>query len=124
MMKIAVPTRETNVDDHFGHCEMYTLFTIGNNNTIEKAENILSPQGCGCKSGIAAILQKEGVKIMLAGNMGEGALNVLNRHGITVYRGCSGDARKLAEAYLLGNILDSGKNCEHHEQHHQQGYGM
>ena len=27
-MKIAVPTRDERVDDHFGHCDHYTIFTI------------------------------------------------------------------------------------------------
>jgi predicted Fe-Mo cluster-binding NifX family protein len=26
-MKIAIPTRGTIVDNHFGHCEMYTVIT-------------------------------------------------------------------------------------------------
>ena len=27
-MKIAVPTRGGAVDNHFGHCDHYTIFTI------------------------------------------------------------------------------------------------
>ena len=52
---------------------------------------------------------------MLAGNMGGGALNVLNRHGIDVYRGCSGDVLELTESFLKGKIGDSGVGCSHHE---------
>lgn len=114
-MKVAVPTRGNNVDDHFGHCEAYTIFTVDTNNKIEKTELLPSPQGCGCKSNIASVLKEMGITVMLAGNMGGGALNVLNRHGIEVYRGCSGDVRKLAESYLEGNISDSGLGCAHHE---------
>ena len=102
------------VDDHFGHCEAYTVFTVDTSNQIEGAEMLPSPQGCGCKSDIAAILQKIGVTVMLAGNMGNGALNVLNSHNINVYRGCSGNVRELAEAYLQGRIADSGFGCKSH----------
>ena len=28
MIKIAVPTRDNSVDDHFGHCAYYTIFSI------------------------------------------------------------------------------------------------
>ena len=52
---------------------------------------------------------------MLAGNMGGGALNVLNSFGIEVYRGCSGDVRLVTEAFLKGTITDSGEGCHHHE---------
>lgn len=118
-MKIAVPTRGNNVDEHFGHCEYYTVFTIGNDNAIENSEIVPSPQGCGCKSNIAAVLQLKGVKIMLAGNMGNGALNVLNSHGIEVYRGATGDVRKLVEAFLKGMVKDSGEGCHHHQEGHE-----
>lgn len=113
-MKVALPTRGNVVDDHFGHCEVYTIFTIDANNKIEKSELLPSPQGCGCKSNIASILHEKGVSIMLAGNMGGGALNVLQRHGIDVYRGCSGDVNQVTEAYLNGKIGDSGIGCSHH----------
>ena len=113
-MKIAVPTRGNVVDDHFGHCEMYSIFTI-NDGKIINTEVLPSPQGCGCKSNIASILKEKGISIMLAGNMGEGAMNVLNMQGIEVVRGCSGDARLVIDAYIKGIITDSGIGCSHHE---------
>ena len=119
-MKIAVPTRGNEVDDHFGHCEAYTVFTIDENKIITGTEILPSPQGCGCKSNIAEILKQKGILVMLAGNMGGGALHVLNNHGIEVYRGCSGDVRKVAETYLLGNTIDSGEGCHHHEEHGEE----
>ena len=30
MKKLAIPTREGMVDDHFGHCAYYTIVTAGN----------------------------------------------------------------------------------------------
>jgi len=115
-MKVAVPTRGNSVDDHFGHCEAYTVFTTDENKKIISSEIIPSPQGCGCKSNIASVLKEKGVSVMLAGNMGGGALNVLNNHGIDVYRGNSGDIQKLVEAYLIGKIEDSGIGCHHHDE--------
>ncbi len=119
MNKLAIPTRDNVVDDHFGHCQQYTIFTFDNDHEIAKRESLPSRQGCGCKSNIASVFQQMGVTIMLAGNMGNGALNVLNGHGITVYRGCSGDVLKVAQNYLAGAIKDSGDSCQHHEDNHQ-----
>lgn len=116
-MKIAVPTRENQVDDHFGHCEFYTVFTVNEDSKVEKSEILPSPQGCGCKSDIAAILKGMGVSVMLAGNMGNGALNVLNHHGIEVIRGCSGNVNSLVEVWLDGKVEDSGQGCRQHENH-------
>lgn len=121
-MKIAVPTRANIVDSHFGHCETYTVFTVNESNQIIQRESIPSPQGCGCKSNIASVLQDKGVTIMLAGNMGNGALNVLNTHNIKVYRGCSGSVEDVVKSYLSGDISDSGIGCSHHgDEEHECG---
>lgn len=119
MMKIAIPTRENMVDNHFGHCAYYTILTIGQDNEILCSEIITSPQGCGCKSNIAEELEKMGVNLMLAGNMGQGALNVLTSHNIKVVRGCSGNIQNVATDYLNGKITDSGIVCSSHEHHHE-----
>jgi predicted Fe-Mo cluster-binding NifX family protein len=89
---------------------------------ITQTELLPSPDGCGCKSDIAAVLQEKGVTVMLAGNMGTGAVNVLARSGIEVYRGCSGDVRAVAEAFLAGAVSDSGQSCMQHENHHGRGH--
>lgn len=122
-MKIAVPTTETNtVDAHFGHCEFFTVFTV-ENKLITNSEIVQSPQGCGCKSNIAVTLKEIGVDVMLAGNMGGGAVNVLASSGITVYRGAEGDVKQLVEQFINGKIEDSGESCRQHEQHHEGGHG-
>ncbi len=121
MLKLAVPTRGNIVDSHFGHCESYTIFSVDENKKIVNTEVMPSPQGCGCKSNIASVLKDNGVTVMLAGNMGDGALNVLNRQGITVYRGCSGDVRQVAEAFMQDQINDSGEGCHHHD-HEGEGH--
>jgi predicted Fe-Mo cluster-binding NifX family protein len=118
-MKIAVPTRGTIVDEHFGHCEFYTVFSINEKQVIVNTDILPSPQGCGCKSNIASVLRQTGIEILLAGSMGDGAVNVLQSQGITVYRGCSGDVRAVAESFLQGSIADSGESCHSHEEGHQ-----
>ena len=117
-MKLAVPTREGRVDDHFGHCDHYTIFTIEDKQVISR-EVMASPQGCGCKSGIAADLAKMGVEVMLAGNMGDGALNKLSAHNIRVIRGCRGDIEAVVSGFLAGFILDSGVGCSAHAEGHE-----
>ena len=113
-MKIAVPTRDGVIDDHFGHCAYYTIFEI-ENNEIVNSSRLESPQGCGCKSGIAADMEAMGISVMLAGNMGEGAKNKLESHNIKVVCGCRGNIEMVVRAYLIGLIKDSGEGCSHHE---------
>ncbi len=115
-MKIALPSRNNLIDDHFGHCEYFTVFTINEKGTeILNQEIIQSPAGCGCKSNIAQVLAAMDVKVMIAGNMGEGAVNVLNNSGIEVIRGCSGDVKEVALRWVAGQLVDSGDACHHHD---------
>ena len=114
-MKIALPSKENRIDDHFGHCEYFTVFTVNDNNEIISEEIVDSPVGCGCKSNIAQTLSLMGVKIMLAGNMGEGAVNILSSHGIKVFRGCSGEIKTVIKNYLDGKLIDSGIMCHEHQ---------
>ncbi|WP_017414373.1 NifB/NifX family molybdenum-iron cluster-binding protein [Clostridium tunisiense] len=115
-MKIALPSRNNSIDSHFGHCEYFTVFTVDTNTKeILSSEQVASPAGCGCKSNIASVLVDMGVKVMLAGNMGDGAVRVLNNVGIQVLRGCSGDVKAVASNWLQGAVVDSGDSCHAHD---------
>ena len=118
-MKIALPTRNNEIDGHFGHCEYFTVFTTDEHSIISQ-EIVASPEGCGCKSNIASVLADMGVSLMLAGNMGDGAVNVLANSGIEVVRGCQGNVTDVTSLWLNGKLKDSGDCCHEHEHgcHH------
>jgi predicted Fe-Mo cluster-binding NifX family protein len=119
-MKIALPVNSLGeIDGHFGHCEYYDVFTITDQHEISDTERIQSESGCGCKSNIAVTLAQKGVTTMLAGGIGQGAINVLNHAGIDVIRGCSGNAKNNVLLFLTGKIQDGGSSCEHH---HGEGH--
>jgi predicted Fe-Mo cluster-binding NifX family protein len=121
-MKIAVPvTSDKYIDSHFGHCESYGVYTVSEKNEITEVKTLKSPEGCGCKSDIAAVLAADGVKVLLAGGIGGGAINVLNNNGIEVIRGCSGKAEDVVRLYIKGSISDSGSSCDHHIKDHHHG---
>lgn len=116
-MKIAIPTRDNLVDEHFGHCQHFTILTVDGKSIVEN-ETMPSPEGCGCKSNVASVLAERGVKVMLAGNMGMGAVQVLGQNGIEVVRGCSGPVLDVASEYLAGNVKDQQIACDHHDCNH------
>lgn len=118
-MKIALPSKDNVIDNHFGHCDHFTVMTVDlDKKQILNREIVASPNGCGCKSNIASTLAEMGVSIMLAGNMGNGAVNKLKTAGIDVVRGCSGDLEHVAQEWLNGNIKDSSISCISHDCNH------
>jgi predicted Fe-Mo cluster-binding NifX family protein len=101
-MKVAVPVTSNNqIEDHFGHCEFYNIYTIFRKNDILNVQTLKSEQGCGCKSNIASVLKDKGVNTMLAGGIGGGAINVLNNAGINVVRGCAGTPEDTVKQLLM-----------------------
>ena len=124
-MKIALPSVGNQVDGHFGHCEFFTIFTLDEQNNIVARDTVAPPAGCGCKSNIVPTLAGMGVKVMLAGNMGGGAVNLLVQHGIEVVRGCSGELEQVVKGWIAGQLSDSGTSCSAHEGcgDHDQDHG-
>ena len=117
MLKIAVPTRDGMVDEHFGHCQSFTVFVVDENKTITGEESFTPPPSCGCKSNLIPSLVEKGVTALVGGNMGEGAVTRLGQAGIRVTRGASGPVRAAAEAWLAGKLKDAQIVCHSHGDH-------
>jgi len=117
-MKIAIPTRNNKVEDHFGHCDTYTIIEVDDKNEIQSKEIFKWSQGCGCRSNVIGTLNEMGVQTMLAGNMGHGALNKLLTYRMNVVRGCQGDINQVIQDYLSGQITDQDVLCQTHGNCH------
>jgi predicted Fe-Mo cluster-binding NifX family protein len=120
MKKIAVPiTRDNQIENHFGHCQSYEVYTFSDTNEVLDLQLIDSEKKCGCKSDIINILAHNEVTFMLSGIIGSKAKNKLNRAGIEVIRGCSGDSSTVVLEFIEGNISDNGIGCLQHTQKHK-----
>lgn len=122
MLKIAVPSKNGQVDEHFGHCQYFTVFTVDDSKHIVAEETFTPDPGCGCKSNLAGTLAQMGVTALVAGNMGQGAVNKLMQGGISVTRGASGPVRETVLAWLAGSIKDNHEICTAHG--HECGHGL
>ena len=110
MKKIAVPiTRNSQIEEHFGHCEFYEVYTFSNANEILDLQLLEPEKGCGCKSNLVNLLVNNEVTVMLSGGIGNGAINKLNNKGIEVIRGCCGNSADVVLQFIDGKISDSGK---------------
>lgn len=114
MIKVAVPSRDDMVDPHFGHCESFSIFTIGQGREILEIERLTPPADCGCRSGLIPVLLAKGVSVLLAGGMGQGAASQLTENGIKVVRGVSGPAEAAVLSWAAGGLVDSEDVCHAH----------
>ena len=126
MLKIAIPTRSGAVDEHFGHCESFTIYTLNDDKSLAGQESFTPPPACGCKSNLIPTLVEMGVSTLIAGNMGEGAVANLRKAGLTVIRGAAGPVGEALQAWKDGKLADKQILCmahgDGHECHHGEGH--
>jgi predicted Fe-Mo cluster-binding NifX family protein len=123
MLKLAVPTRNGQVDEHFGHCEAFTIYEFDDNKAVIGQERFTPPPACGCKSNLIPTLVDKGVRVLVAGNMGEGAVVRLRQAGIQVFRGAKGDVAEAVRAWAEGRLRDEQILCAAHAPGHECGHG-
>ncbi len=111
-MIIAVACDGKNVTEHFGHCQSFALYTE-ENGKIVSTKVVANP---GHKPGfLPNFLADNGVKVIISGGMGGGAVDIFNSRDIEVVIGAKGDALENVEAYLAGKLVSTGSICHQHE---------
>lgn len=111
-MKIVVATMGNTVAQHFGHCESFTFFDVADGK-IQNKEVVANP---GHRPGfLPNFLADRDAKVIIAGGMGGGAVDIFNERDVEVIVGASGDATAAVEAYLKGELHSTGSICHSHE---------
>jgi len=117
-MKIAVASEGKMVTGHFGHCENFNIYEVESNKII-KSESIPNP---GHKPGfLPNFLNDMGVKVIISGGMGGGAVEIFNEKNIEVITGAQGMAEVAAKSYLDGELKSTGSVCHEHQHHDECG---
>jgi predicted Fe-Mo cluster-binding NifX family protein len=112
-MRIAVPLAQGRLSAHFGHCETFALLDVDEAAGRVTARTDLAPPPH--EPGVLpAWLGEQGVTHVLAGGMGQRAIQLFRARGIAVVVGAPPETPEaLAEAFLAGT-LESGANvCDH-----------
>jgi len=117
-MKIAVSASgdslDSMVDMRFGRCPYFIIVETegtgkrGEIKSSETVENtgIQAMRGAGITA--AQIVANKGVKVVITGNMGPNAFNVLSQSGIKIFTGVYGVTVKAAvQSYLKGELRET-----------------
>ncbi len=117
-MKIAVASEGKMITEHFGHCEGFNIYDT-ENGQIAKSEFVHNP---GHRPGfLPNFLNDKGVKVIISGGMGGGAIDIFNEKGIEVIVGASGSADAAVKRYLDGELKSTGSVCHQHQHHDECG---
>ncbi len=117
MLKIAVTyDNDGQVFQHFGHTEQFKVFSFDDKGLVNAM--VVDTNGTGHEA-MAGFLAKGGVKVLICGGVGEGAMTALSEAGILVVPGVTGDADQAVADFLQGVLeADSTPNCDHHGEGH------
>ena len=115
-MKIAVTYDNGNIFQHFGKTEFFKVYEVENNQVI--SSEVISSNGAG-HGALAELLGNQSVDLLICGGIGGGAQTALADAGVEVCSGVQGDVDQAVEAYLKGELVSAGVNCDHH---HEEGH--
>ena len=114
-MKIAVTYENGQVFQHFGHTEEFKIYTVADGQIV--SAEVVGADGSGHEA-LADLLRGWAVDVLICGGIGGGAQAALEDAGVELCAGASGSADEAAAAYLRGELVNTGANCDHHDQEH------
>lgn len=124
-MKIAVTYDDGNVFQHFGRTEFFKVYETEDSKVV--SSEVISSNGVG-HGALAGVLAEQSVDVLICGGIGEGAQAALKEAGVELCAGAEGNTDQVVEAYLKGELVSTGANCDHHhgEEHscgdHEEGH--
>ena len=116
-MKIAVTYDNGNIFQHFGKTEFFKVYEVEDDKVV--SSEVIGSNGVG-HGALAGLLADKAVDVLICGGIGGGAQAALEEAGVELCAGAEGDADRAVEAYLKGELVSSGANCDHH--HHEEGH--
>ena len=118
MKRIAVTYENGEVFQHFGHTEEFKVYEVEDGKIIKS--EIIGSNGSG-HGALAGLLGENSVDVLICGGIGGGAQAALQERGIELCAGASGNTDEAVEAYLRGELVNTGANCDHHGEGHSCG---
>jgi len=117
-LKIAIPLAGGYLAEHFGHCEQFALVDADPNtrNILSTTQVTPPPHEPGL---LPRWLREQGVQVVIAGGIGQRALNLFAQNGITVRGGqTAAPVEQLVAAYLQGQLTGTPQGCVHPPEDH------
>ena len=108
---IAVPSSNGLLDEHFGHCRQFALLSVEDDKIISESIIDAPPHEPGL---LPKFLAEKGVTDVIAGGMGNRAIQLFNQHQVNVFVGAPKQTPKeITNGFLNGSLKFSANYCDH-----------
>jgi len=111
-MKVAFPSNGKVISEHFGHCTSFKVFEIDENKKVVQQFTIEN-HGEHQPGVLPNMLKEKGINVVIAGGIGQKAVQFFNDMGIKIISGASGLIEENLEQFLNGLLEDGGQICSH-----------
>jgi predicted Fe-Mo cluster-binding NifX family protein len=110
--KIAIPVNDNGIlDAHFGHCKFFALLHIENDNIVSEEKVVPPPHEPGL---LPKWLAEKKVTDIIAGGMGQRAIQLFNQYGVNAFVGAPKlSAKEIATGFLNNTLNFSANYCDH-----------
>ena len=109
--KIAVPTSDGKLDGHFGHCKQFAMVEVADKEIKAISYLDAPPHQPGL---LPPWLADRGANDIIAGGMGQRAINLFNERGINVFVGAPAlTPEELVTGFLNETLSFSANYCDH-----------
>lgn len=113
IMKIAIPTAERRLCMHFGHCEQFAFVSVDPETKAITGTDYLTPPPHE-PGVIPKWVADNGGTLVIAGGMGQRAVQIFNQHNVDVVVGAAPDSpENIVAAYLSGSLQTGQNACDH-----------
>jgi len=111
MKRIAIPTTEGQLDAHFGHCKEFAMVEIENDEVKKISYLDAPPHQPGL---LPPWLAERGATDIIAGGMGQRAIQLFNEQGVNVFVGAPKlSPEELVSGFLQQTLQFTANYCDH-----------
>jgi predicted Fe-Mo cluster-binding NifX family protein len=109
--RIAIPLENGRLCLHFGHCQQFAIIDVENNNISGESMVTPPPHEPGR---FPSWLAGKGVTDVIAGGMGQRAIDLFNQQKINVFVGAQiKSSTELAHDLVNGLLIAGANYCDH-----------
>lgn len=111
MKKIAIPTENGKLCAHFGHCQQFAIIHVEEGQPVHESYVTPPPHEPGL---LPSWLGQMGVTNIIAGGMGQKAIQLFKQQNIEVTLGAQEKSPgNLVQDWLANSLVSGSNTCDH-----------
>lgn len=102
-MVIAVSYKDNEIFEHFGHADLFAIYTTNEEQTELLSKRLIEVEKKGHQA-VADLMKENNVDVVIVGNIGGEARRALAEYGIVAFAGFCGNSDDAAELMMLNKL--------------------